>query len=439
MLCNFFKKKVKKLKSFVTPTFDVGKKYKIAVPSSKSITNRVIHIASLAEGRSFIDNILWCDDTKFMLENWIKLGVKIQVYKNQIEVFGCGGKVSSAKESLEVGNSGTTARFVLAALGLGQGAYRLEGVPRMAKRPLKGLFNALKDESIHFQSEINSNKLVVKIQSYGFLRGGLWNVCSLKSSQFLSSLLMIAPYCQEKVKIQVQENCVSKPYINLTLDIMKHFDVEIKTISPFSIYTIDSPNKYKANNYTIETDASSASYFFAIAAILSAEITIDGFSSNSLQGDLYFLDILEMMGVKVTRSNNGSVTITGSNFLKAVHVNMVDCTDVVPSLIALSLFAEGTTVISGSNHMKHKECDRVSVLKKELSKLGAKINQVEDNIFITGPQKLSSAVCETHEDHRIAMSLAIVGSRVPGLEIKNPECVQKTYPQFWNHFSSLSH
>lgn len=408
----------------------------IRPPGSKSITNRALVCAALAEGRSLLTGILDSEDTRVMFEALGQLGIPLALDPRDrlISVSGCGGKFPSRGGQLEVANSGTTARFLVALATLGQGTYRLDGAPRMRERPIEDLLAALRNLGADVSSLDGTGCPPVLIRASG-LPGGSTTIAGNVSSQFLSGLLMAAPYAKSPVEILVEGELVSLPYVTMTLEVMRSFGVEVAA-EDARRFIVPVDRKYQGREYAIEPDASAASYFFATAAITGGKVTVEGLTRASLQGDVEFVDVLRQMGCDVAYGDD-SITVTGRK-LQGVNVNMNSISDTVQTLGAVALFAEGATTITDVAHVRHKETDRLAALATELRKFGATVDEREDGLTIY-PAQLHGAEIATYNDHRMAMSLALVGLRVPGVQILDPGCTVKTYPEFFTDLRQLTH
>jgi 3-phosphoshikimate 1-carboxyvinyltransferase len=403
----------------------------IRPPGSKSLTNRALLLAALAQGTSRIFGLLDSEDTRVMLKALETLGVSIHVdwANGTAEVARTGGRFpkSSAVE-LDVQNSGTTIRFLTAALTAAGGQYKLHGVPRMHQRPIGDLVRALQSLGGGVSAQGNQEFPPVEIASDG-LRGGTVQIAGNLSSQFLSGLLMAAPMAQATVEIVVIGNLVSQPYVRMTLANMKSFGVNVRTEGASLSRFIIEPQAYRATDFSVEPDASAASYFFAAAAICGGSGRILGLNRDSLQGDVAFVNLLARMGCHV---------VWGEDFIEVqgparigIDCEMSDISDTVQTLAVASLFVTGPTTIRGIAHNRLKETDRIGDLAVELRKLGASVTEHTDG-FTVIPGNLRGAVLSTYNDHRMAMSLALVGLKVPGVEIENPDCVVKTYPNYFD-------
>jgi 3-phosphoshikimate 1-carboxyvinyltransferase len=407
----------------------------IRPPGSKSITNRALVCAALAEGESVLTGALDSEDTRVMIDALRRLGIGIEhdPDTSTIRVAGCGGLVPTSEAELYVANSGTTARFLTAVASLGHGTYRLDGTPRMRERPIQDLLDALRQLGGEAVSEAGNGCPPVIVRGRG-LRGGRATVAGDVSSQFLSALLMAAPSTETDVELAVVGPLVSQPYVAMTAAIMASFGVDVIAGEPGAFH-VAAPQCYRGQHCTIEPDASAASYFLAAAAVTQGEVTVEGLSRDSLQGDIAFCDCLERMGCRV-RSGANFITVAGG-ILRGLDADMNAISDTVPTLAAVALFADGPTTIRGVAHIRHKETDRIHALATELRKLGAEVEEYADGLKIT-PQPLHAAEIETYDDHRMAMSLALVGLIVPGVIIRNPACTAKTYPAFFRDLKRLA-
>ncbi len=410
----------------------------IRPPGSKSITNRALVCAALAQGTSRLRGVLASEDTHVMIEAWKRLGLKIdyQPQVGDLTIEGCGGHVRNQAVDLFIGNSGTTIRFLTAALCACQGTFRLDGVPRMRQRPIGDLLHALVLLGADARSENTDAPHCppVLIRANG-LAGGTTTVAGDISSQFLSGLMMAAPMAKSDVELVVKGQLVSVPYVEMTAQVMRDFGAVIEG-PPQGPFQISAAHKYRGSDYVIEPDASAASYFWAIAAILGCQATVLELNRESLQGDVRFCECLEKMGCMVLWGEN-SITVKGGA-LKGIDVDMSDISDTVQTLAAVALFAEGPTTVHGVAHNRVKETDRISDLARELRKLGASVEEFPDGMKITPPTAIAPCEIETYRDHRMAMSLALVGLRVPGISILDPDCTAKTYPNFWQDLSSFT-
>ncbi|MCX8011302.1 MAG: 3-phosphoshikimate 1-carboxyvinyltransferase, partial [Ignavibacteria bacterium] len=357
-------------------------------PPSKSITNRALVLASLAKGKSIINNIAECDDSKYMIRALRKLGIKIIIKNNSAIVFGNGGNFEKNNLKLFCGNAGTTFRFLLGLCALNKGKITLYGSKRMRERPIEPLVKSLKE----LGADVKSSNGFPPI----FINGGNLKVKNISidgsiSSQFISSLLMIAPALKENIVIKVNGHLSSKPFVNLTIDLMKRFGVEVENQS-YSKFIIQKGQHYIPTSLKIESDAASASYFIASAIVLGNSIRINGLGKNSLQPDLLFIDIVKQFGCRVKKKAD-SIDVIGDNFIyqttKDISIDLNSAPDIVPTIAILSLFRKGKTKIYNVKNLRYKESDRLSALANELRKVGAKVNELEDSLEIY-PNKLKS-------------------------------------------------
>lgn len=404
-------------------------------PGSKSITNRALVCAALADGPSLLRGALDSEDTQVMVESLRRLGLPVAVdtVARTIQLTGCGGNWPRREADLFVANSGTTIRFLTAMVAIGQGHYRLDGVARMRQRPIGDLIAALRTLGVDCSSEASNDCPPVIVRATG-LPGGPTTMRGSISSQFLSGLLMAAPYARDTVTITIEGQMVSQPYVDMTLRVMEAFGVSVR-VEAADRYVIPSGQRYRGRDYAIEPDASAASYFWGAAAVTGGRITVQGLSRTALQGDVAFCDCLSQMGCDVVYEAD-RVTVTGRP-LRGITVDMNAISDTVQTLAVVALFATGPTTITGVGHIRHKETDRIGDLARELRKLGAQVDEWDDGLRVT-PGPLSGAAIDTYHDHRMAMSLALAGLRIPGVVINNPDCVNKTYPNYFTDLEGLA-
>ncbi|TWT40259.1 3-phosphoshikimate 1-carboxyvinyltransferase [Botrimarina hoheduenensis] len=407
----------------------------IRPPGSKSLTNRALVCAALASGRSRLTGVLDSDDTRVMVESLGRLGIRVSATDPQtLVVEGVGGRLPASQADLFVGNSGTTIRFLTALVTLGNGSFRLDGVPRMRERPIGDLVEALNALGAHVRCESAGGCPPVVVKATG-LPGGTAAVRGDISSQFLSGLLMAAPAAASDVELLIDGELVSKPYVAMTTRVMADFGVQVEANPTASRFTVPAVGGYQPCDYAIEPDASAASYFWAAAAITGGRVEVQGLSDRALQGDVRFVDCLEAMGCTVERGPD-ALTVTGGT-LRGARLDMNAISDTVQTLAAVALFAEGPTEVTGVAHNRHKETDRIGDLATELRRLGAEVEERPDGMVIS-PRSLRAAEIETYDDHRMAMSLSLVGLRQPGVRIKNPGCTAKTYPEYFEDLARLT-
>lgn len=403
-------------------------------PGSKSITNRALICAALAKGTSQLEGVLDSDDTRVMIDSLRRLGIELGFFPDQerIDITGCGGEWPVHAANLFIGNSGTSIRFLTAALAVGHGIFRLDGIARMRERPIFDLLDALNELGLRAFSESGNGCPPVVLDTQGII-GSLARVRGDVSSQFLSGLLMALPYAKNKVDLEVISELVSRPYVTMTLAVMRSFGVETNEAS-LSQFHFAGNQCYRGCHYLIEPDASAASYFWGAAAITGGRVTVSGLNRQALQGDVAFCECLSQMGCEVDYSDSG-ITVSG-RANRGITIDMNAISDTVQTLSAVALFADSPTRITGVAHNRHKETDRIGDLARELRKLGASVDEFEDGLQIT-PGPTRGAEIDTYGDHRMAMSLSLAGLRIPGVVIKDPDCTAKTYPRFFEDFAKL--
>ena len=404
----------------------------ITVPGSKSYTNRALLIAGLADGECRLEKPLVSDDTKYMIRALKAFGISVQEEKEAFIVSGRGGKLSTPEEDIFIGNAGTTMRFLTTFSALVLGQTRLDGDERMRQRPLADLLHCLTQMGVKAVSANGNGCPPIDIEG-GEVPGGEVQLAGDKSSQYLTSSLLSAPYFKNDTCIHIQGDLTSKPYADITLDIMKTFGVHVDNES-YQRFKVKAGDRYKAQTYRVESDWSSASYFLAAGAVTGGEVTLTDINPHSVQGDAQFTSVLEKMGCLVEKKSH-SLHIKG-NPLRGISINMNNMPDAVQTLAVTALFAEGETVIQGIGNLRIKETDRISALANELSRLGAEVETGEDFLIIR-PGDYKGAEIETYNDHRMAMSFAVAGLKIPGICIKNPKCVEKSFPDFFKRFANF--
>ena len=418
--------------------FDV----RLSPPGSKSLTNRALVLAALAGGTSELSNVLFADDTLVMLECLGKLGFDLEIRREAREVIvaGRGGGIPSAHSDLFCGNSGTTIRFLTALCALGRGRFNLDGIPRMRQRPIRQLVDLLRNLGARFEYILEEGFPPVNVLGDG-LAGGLIQFGSAQSSQFLSAALQVAPYARHEVRVDLAGPQTSWPYVAMTMRLMDEFGAtphlirDPLTSEPRQI--IIPQDAYRPTHYRIEPDASNAAYFLAAAAIHPASrVTVEGLGKHSLQGDVGFADVLRRMGADVSVGAN-SLTVAGTGTLGGIEADLSGMPDQAQTLAVVALFAAEETIIRGLHTLRLKETDRVAALSAELTKLGASVEVVADDLIIQPPQRLRPAEIHTYDDHRMAMSFALAGTREQGIFIKDSQCVNKTYPQYFEDLDKL--
>jgi 3-phosphoshikimate 1-carboxyvinyltransferase len=409
----------------------------VRVPGSKSLTNRALLISALAYGTTRITNALFSDDSHYFANALKTLGFDVQLDENnhEMKVTGLGGNIPVKKAELFIGNAGTAARFLSAFLTLGNGEYILDGELRMRERPIGDLVEALGQLGCDIQplQKAEGGKQIcppVRITALG-LRGGKTKIAGDISSQFLSALLMVAPYAKSPIEIELTTELNSKPYVDMTIAIMKDFGVEVKR-DGYRSFTVPLYNyQLPITNYAIESDASAASYFFAAPAICGGTVRVENISRKSVQGDVNFLDVLVQMGCTVEEVDN-SITVYRPSSIVGIDVDMRDIPDTAQTLAAIAPFADSPTRIRGIASARVKETDRVHATCTELVRLGVRVEEHEDGMTIYPVEKMRPAIIQTYNDHRMVMAFSLIGLRFDGVTIENPACVSKTFPNYFD-------
>ena len=409
----------------------------VNVPGSKSLSNRALLLAALAEGETELTNLLDSEDIEHMLNALTKLGINYRLSedKTQCVVQGNGGAFNVAEPlELFLGNAGTAMRPLCAALAASNVDTVLTGEPRMEERPIGDLVDALleADADVTYLKNEGYPPLQIKGKT---LNGGEMSVDGSVSSQFLTALLMAAPLFSGDVTIRIKGELVSKPYIDITLDTMEKFGVAVENDN-YQTFTVSGDAKYTApGKFMVEGDASSASYFLAAGAIKGGTVRVTGIGQNSIQGDIRFADVLEAMGAKVVW-NDEYVEITGAP-LKGVNMDMNHIPDAAMTIATTALFAEGPTTMTNIYNWRVKETDRLAAMATELQKLGAKVEEGHDYIKVWPTDSLKHAEIDTYNDHRIAMCFSLVALSDTPVTINDPGCTRKTFPDYFTRFKTL--
>ena len=408
----------------------------VRVPGSKSLTNRALALAALADGTTTLINALESDDSRYFIEALQRLGFSVEAtaHRSLLTVHGLGGRIPAARAELFVGNAGTAARFLTAFVALGHGEYVIDGNARMRERPIHDLLDAL--EQIDVNAESATGCPPVKVWATG-LPGGRAQMKGDVSSQFLSGLLLVAPYARAPLEIEVSGGLNSKPYVDMTLAIMADFGVTVER-EGYERFRI-APQRYHAvGEYEIESDASAASYFFAAPAVCGGSVRVQNISRRSKQGDIAFLDVLAHMGCGVAEGDRW-ITVNGPapEKMGGIEVDLSDIPDTAQTLAAIAPFADSPTIIHGIASARVKETDRVAAMCTELRRLGVTVEEYPDGLKIYPCEKIQPAVIETYDDHRMAMAFALVGLHAEGIAIENPGCVSKTFPNYFEVVESL--
>ena len=415
----------------------------VRVPGSKSLTNRALLIASLANGTTHLTNALFSDDSRYFAKALQTLGFDVQLDEAnfQMTVTGLGGRIPAQKAELFIGNAGTAARFLSAFLTLGNGEFILDGDPRMRERPIGDLVDSLTQLGANI-SPLSSREGIevkelcppVKISASG-LPGGSTKIAGNISSQFLSALLMIAPYAKSAIEIVLTTDLNSKPYVDMTLATMQDFGVKVER-KEYRSFRVPITNYKSRITYAIESDASAASYFFAAPVICGGIVRVENISRNSKQGDIEFLNVLKKMGCQIAEGKN-FIEVTGAKLLSGVDVDMRDIPDTAQTLAAVAPFASSPTRIRGIASARGKETDRVHATCTELMRLGVQVDEHADGLTIYPCSNTQPAIIKTYNDHRMAMAFSLIGLRVSGITIENPSCVSKTFPNYFEVLETL--
>lgn len=407
----------------------------VEIPGSKSITNRALMIAALAEGISALENALFSDDTHWFSNclNTLSIPVSGEPEAARFQVTGQGGEIPARQADLFVGNAGTAARFITALVALGQGHYRLDGIPRMRERPMGELLAVLQATGTEVEFEGQPGYMPYLLHSRGF-QGGHIRLKANQTSQQVSALLMIAPYAQQDTTIEIVGDLVSSSYIAITRQVMADFGVETAESEPNCFY-IKAGQLYQPRPYVIEPDASNASYFLAAAAVTGGRVRINHLSANSCQGDAHFVEVLAAMGCQV-KATGSYIEVSGPSQLHGLEVDMNDMSDLVQTLAAIAPFASSPVIIRNVEHIRYKETERIKAVVAELQRLGATVEEFSDGLKIY-PSSLQPAAIETYDDHRMAMAFAVTGLKSAGVSIKEPDCTRKTFPDFFTRFFEM--
>lgn len=404
----------------------------VTLPGSLSYTIRAMALAAMTKGTVRIENPLKSDDTYAMLAALETLYIKNEEEENAFVIYGDVSDVPDEEYTINIRLSGRTARMLLGLLCVVPGTKILTCAEPFKKRPMKDLVDGLRQLGAEIEYLHDEGHLPVKITS-SKLKPGTVKMEGSMSSQYFSSIMMISPLVGE-ITIEVIGEQASKPFIDVTIDAMKDFGVTVKN-NNYKFYVIKPNQVYKKSAYMVEADTTAASYFWGIAAITQSQITVKNLSTKSKQGDLEFIDVLEKMGCFVRKSDK-AITVKGPAQLKSVFVDMNHMPDVVPTLAVVAAFAEGKTHITGLSHLKGKESDRIEAPRQELERMCVPVESTDNSLTIKGKMP-SPATVETYHDHRIAMAFAIAASKVPFVSIKDPEVVNKSFPDFWNKLEEL--
>ncbi len=419
----------------ITP-FDGPVDAVVTPPGSKSITNRALLIAALAVGESVLRGALLAEDTQAMIDCIQTLGARVDQNADGsvITITGIGGDLSNAGRDFFARQSGTTARFMAAVLALGTQSFLLDADDAMRRRPMGDALSALEGLGVTINAKGEIGFLPVEISGPPTLAGSMPTVVidGSTSSQFTSGLLLAAPCMPEGLRIELLGEVVSRPYLDMTVSVMTAFGAEVHISDDRTFIVL--PGGYRSTNYEVEPDASAASYFFALAAICGGSVRVEGLHRDSLQGDVRFVDVLKTMGANVVFDKN-AITVSGAP-LHGVTVDFSQISDTAQTIAAVAVFADSPTTVTGIGFIRHKETDRISAVVSELQRLGIQASDDPDGFTVT-PGPTNDALVETYDDHRMAMSMALVGYKRPGVTISDPDCVAKTFPNYFDQMDRL--
>ncbi len=407
----------------------------VVLPGSKSLSNRILLLSMLAEGKTEIQNLLDSDDVRRMVEALETLGIQLEENRaeNLITVSGTSGIIPVKEATLMLGNAGTAIRPLTAAMTLGHGRFVLDGVQRMRERPIIDLVNGLSQLGANLRCINRTDCPPVEVIADG-LPGGITRLSGAISSQYLTAILLAAPYADKEVQIEITDKLVSVPYVEMTLRLMRSFGVSVNHEN-FRLFHIPRQTYRSPESIFVEGDASSASYFLAGAAITKGTVTVKGCGTDSLQGDAHFAEALEKMGAKVEWKPQ-QVKLTG-NSLNGIDVDMNQMPDVAMTLAVAALFASGPTTIRNIYNWRVKETERLQAVSTELRKLGAEVEEGYDYLVIQPPEQIRKAEIDTYDDHRMAMAFSLAACGESPMTINNPGCVSKTFPDYFEVLNGL--
>ena len=407
----------------------------VNLPGSKSLSNRILLLSMLAKGQTEIQNLLDSDDIRRMVEALEKLGIQLEENRaeNRISVSGTAGLIPVSEATLMLGNAGTAIRPLTAAMTLGHGRFVLDGVARMRERPIIDLVDGLSQLGANLRCLNGTDCPPVEVVADG-LPGGKTRLSGAISSQYLTAILLVAPYAKSEVEIEITDKLVSVPYVEMTLRLMQRFGVEVNQKNAQN-FRIPRQQYQSPGRIFVEGDASSASYFLAGAAITKGTVTVKGCGTESIQGDARFAEVLEKMGAKVEWSPQ-QVKLTGAS-LNGIDVDMNQMPDAAMTLAVAALFASGPTAIRNIYNWRVKETERLQAVSTELRKLGAVVEEGYDYLVIQPPEQIKAASIETYDDHRMAMAFSLAACGNSPVTINNPDCVSKTFPDYFEVLSGL--
>lgn len=410
----------------------------VNVPGSKSITNRALLLAALADGKSVLKGALFSDDSRHFLSCLQALGFPIDIDEASctVTVTGFGGKIPKKEASIYVGSAGTAARFLTAMLGLSDGTYHLDSSEQMKKRPMKPLLDSLVSIGVEVTYEEKEGFFPFTIHGSSHTTNTI-QVDIGSSSQFLSALLMSAPMKPEGLTISLTGGKHALSYVTITTKMMEHFGCQV--IQPCDgSYLVPAHSAYHSLTYQIEPDVSAACYFYAMAPLLGGSVQVFHVHKNSMQGDIRFLTILEALGCELSENADGiTISCSDPRSYEGIHVDLSDCSDQTMTLAALAPFASSPTVIHNIAHIRLQESNRIQAIVTELSRMGISCRELDDGLYIE-PGTPHSAAIETYDDHRVAMAFSLIGLVTPGIEIKNPACCRKTFENYFQIMDKIT-
>ena len=409
----------------------------ISLPGSKSLSNRILLLSALSRGVTQVYNLLESDDTSRMIDSLQRLGVGLELSRNNTvcRVQGLGGPFPPQQTELFLGNSGTTMRSICAALCLGEGEFTLTGEPRMYERPIEDLVDALRPMGADIEYLDKDGCPPLRIHARG-IPGGRVSVRGNVSSQYLTAILLSAPLAREDMVIDVVGDLVSKPYIDMTVAVMRRFGANVEA-DGYQQFRVAGCQGYQSpGSALVEGDASSATYFLAAAAIRGGTVRVQGVGLSSVQGDVRLADVLEQMGAPVQRGEDWIEV--GRGDLRGVDLDLNHIPDAARTVATAALFAQGQTTIRNVGNWRVKETDRLAAMAAELRKVGARVEEGPDYLKITPPERITPAAIDTYNDHRMAMSFSLAALGDAPITINNPDCVSKTFPDYFQQLAGIS-
>lgn len=406
----------------------------IRIPPSKSLTHRYFILAALAAGTSVIKNPLISDDTIHTLQGLKNLGVNVEMKKREVKINGVGRNIKSSGKPIFLGDSGTSARLIVGLAALSTTPVSIDGSTRLRERPFADLFHSLEKQGVQIRFKGKKDHLPIEMWNTS-LKGGTISISGKVSSQFVSALLMIAPFAKNNTTIRIADDLKSKPYVDLTIHALKQFGVMVKNNSHKSFF-VPKNQKYKPTTISVEGDFSSASYFIALSFLSDRPFALKNLNPKSKQADRAILDVIKMLGGIVHLSKD-ELTIKRNGAIKSAEIDISDCPDIALTLGMMGPFTSNHLTLKGTSRLKAKESDRGEALVQNLKTLGGKVEKNNDSITIW-KSKLHCGEIETYNDHRVAMSFAVLAKIIPGIKIKNPEVVSKSYPNFFSIWKNLN-